>query len=127
MDQCDVCCGDGRPISGRPCMCGGSGKMSDTAIYLRERLIEVERQLEEAKETIKSIEKTDDLMKIITKYKEIILYCYKSCLCERFKTKGFDYGEEHPNIPSKLGCRHKTPKRFDRRPMSSNKIEDEEK
>ncbi len=34
---CDACGGSGVPVSGPGCMCGGSGKMSDAAHYLRER------------------------------------------------------------------------------------------
>ena len=34
---CDACAGTGTPTSGPGCMCGGSGKMSDAAHYLRER------------------------------------------------------------------------------------------
>lgn len=37
-NMCDACAGTGKPASGEPCMCGGSGKMSDAARYLRERL-----------------------------------------------------------------------------------------
>lgn len=34
---CDACAGTGTPTSGPGCMCGGSGRMSDAAYYLRER------------------------------------------------------------------------------------------
>jgi hypothetical protein len=34
-NQCDICAGIGVSESGKPCACGGSGKMSDVAIYLR--------------------------------------------------------------------------------------------
>jgi len=30
------------------------------------------------------------------KYAYLIQYIYDTCLCERFKTKGFDYHENHP-------------------------------
>lgn len=36
---CDACAGTGTPASGGICMCGGSGKMSDAARYLREKLV----------------------------------------------------------------------------------------
>ena len=36
-NMCDACAGLGTPTSGPGCMCGGSGKMSDAAHYLRER------------------------------------------------------------------------------------------
>ena len=46
-NMCDACMGTGEPTSGKPCMCGGTGKMSDAAIYLREQLnkddVEIER------------------------------------------------------------------------------------
>lgn len=35
-NQCDVCVGSGKPLSGGPCMCGGTGKMSVAAVWLRE-------------------------------------------------------------------------------------------
>lgn len=44
-NMCDACAG-GHPISGVPCMCGGTGKMSDAAVVLRTMLIEAERHLE---------------------------------------------------------------------------------
>lgn len=34
-DMCDACAGTGKPASGVPCMCGGTGKMSDAARWLR--------------------------------------------------------------------------------------------
>lgn len=34
-NHCDACGGTGTPVSGIPCMCGGTGKMSDAAVYLR--------------------------------------------------------------------------------------------
>jgi hypothetical protein len=44
LDQCDACGGTGKPLSGKPCMCQGTGRMSVAAIYLRERLVEVEAE-----------------------------------------------------------------------------------
>ena len=38
-DTCDACAGTGKPTSGRSCMCGGSGRMSDAARYLRKELV----------------------------------------------------------------------------------------
>ena len=41
---CDACMGTGKVISNaEQCMCGGSGKMSDAAIYLRGELFKYER------------------------------------------------------------------------------------
>jgi hypothetical protein len=31
-DQCDACAGTGKPISGLPCMCKGTGRMSVAAL-----------------------------------------------------------------------------------------------
>lgn len=38
-NMCDVCAGTGATLHGGPCMCGGTGKMSDAARNLREDLI----------------------------------------------------------------------------------------
>lgn len=35
-DTCDVCLGNGDPLTGLPCMCRGTGRMSEAARYLRE-------------------------------------------------------------------------------------------
>ena len=35
---CDSCLGRGKPLSGLPCMCSDTGKMSVAALYLREQL-----------------------------------------------------------------------------------------
>lgn len=54
-NMCDACAGTGKPLSGLPCMCGGSGKASDAVVYLRERLFAVEptaRELELAREAV---------------------------------------------------------------------------
>lgn len=45
-DLCDVCGGTGDPKNGKPCMCQGSGKMSDAAIHLREEVLKLEGELE---------------------------------------------------------------------------------
>ena len=45
-NMCDACLGTGDPTSGKPCMCGGSGKMSDAAIYLREQMNRVDTENE---------------------------------------------------------------------------------
>ena len=46
QNMCDACCGTGKSISNIPCMCGGSGLMSDAALSLRDRVIELEAKLE---------------------------------------------------------------------------------
>ncbi len=45
-NHCDACVGTGKPISGLPCMCGGTGRMSDAARYLREQLAERDTSIE---------------------------------------------------------------------------------
>lgn len=44
-NMCDACAGTGKPVSGLECMCGGTGRMSDAANYLRERLVTVSAEL----------------------------------------------------------------------------------
>ncbi len=39
-NQCDACGGTGKPASGKPCMCRGTGKMSVSALTLRDELVE---------------------------------------------------------------------------------------
>lgn len=43
-EVCSVCAGEGEPISGRPCICGGHGTLHHEAIGLRLRLIEVQAE-----------------------------------------------------------------------------------
>lgn len=40
-NMCDACAGTGKPASGKPCMCGGTGKMSCAALLLRKTLVDV--------------------------------------------------------------------------------------
>ena len=42
---CDACAGTGTPISCKPCMCGGTGRMSDAAIYLRKELFALRERI----------------------------------------------------------------------------------
>jgi hypothetical protein len=55
--DCDVCAGTGKPVSGKPCICGGTGSNIDEKVGLRRRVHELE---EEAKkkdlEVLKSID-----------------------------------------------------------------------
>lgn len=37
-NMCDACAGSGEPVSGKPCMCKGTGKMSVAALTIREAL-----------------------------------------------------------------------------------------
>ena len=45
-DVCDACGGTGTPTSGLPCMCKGTGKMSEAARTLREQLFDVRAEAE---------------------------------------------------------------------------------
>lgn len=49
QEVCDVCGGDGVPISGKPCICGGSGNSFDEKIGLRRDLLESESENESLK------------------------------------------------------------------------------
>lgn len=40
-ELCDVCAGEGTPLSGGVCICGGSGKSRDAVPVLRERLFAI--------------------------------------------------------------------------------------
>lgn len=51
---CDSCAGEGKPISGLPCMCRGTGKMSEAARYLRERMVVIEAERDKYKEAVNS-------------------------------------------------------------------------
>ncbi len=57
-DVCDVCNGNGTPISGRPCMCQGTGKMSEAAVYLRKELVTTEANLREETRRVATIHKS---------------------------------------------------------------------
>lgn len=46
-NQCDICLGTGTLLSGKPCACGGSGKMSDAAITFRQELAAANAELAE--------------------------------------------------------------------------------
>lgn len=56
MDICDACGGEGAPLNGLLCMCGGTGKMSDAGRWLREQLVKTEAELEAAQARIKRLE-----------------------------------------------------------------------
>lgn len=43
---CDACVGTGKPISGLDCMCRGTGRMSEAARFLRERVVALEAAIE---------------------------------------------------------------------------------
>lgn len=47
---CDVCAGTGKPVSGKRCACGGSGKAFDAAAYFRVALLDANAQIERLRE-----------------------------------------------------------------------------
>jgi hypothetical protein len=53
---CDSCVGTGLPTNGSPCMCGGTGKMSDAAQYLRVQLVTALRAWDEEMLRLKACE-----------------------------------------------------------------------
>jgi hypothetical protein len=53
-NQCDICVGTGVSESGKPCACGGSGKMSDVAIYLRLKFFNEVKAREVAEQSLES-------------------------------------------------------------------------
>lgn len=55
------------------------------------------------------------------KMRKALEYVEKACLCERFKTKGFDYGEKHPRLEHKVGARHCSPYIYAREVIASLK------
>jgi len=46
-DPCTVCAGKGTPISGDPCICGGTGRGADEKAGLRHKLAALRRQVEQ--------------------------------------------------------------------------------
>lgn len=54
--------------------------------------------------------RTEHLSDLLKRREKLIQAMYESCLCERFKTKGFDYGEIHPKKGRpNIGSRWNTP------------------
>ncbi len=49
QDMCDVCAGDGVPISGAPSICGGTGRGADEKAGLRKAVFDLRTQLDEAR------------------------------------------------------------------------------
>jgi hypothetical protein len=45
-NMCDCCAGTGKPVSGLPCACNGTGKMSVAAEYFREQWIKERHRAE---------------------------------------------------------------------------------
>lgn len=52
LPTCDVCAGVGIPVSGKPCICGGSGYSHDEKAGLRKRVMDLDLQLRQAQAVI---------------------------------------------------------------------------
>lgn len=52
----------------------------------------------------------EGLREKLLQVEKLIETVYETCLCERFKTYGFDYGEKHPRLDIKSGSRRNTPR-----------------
>lgn len=52
--DCDVCSGTGKPVSGLPCICGGTGSNIDEKVGLRRKVHEMELQNSEMREVIQA-------------------------------------------------------------------------
>ena len=52
MKDCDVCAGTGIPISGIPCICGGTGNALNAVIYLRGEILKLREGMRAATEYI---------------------------------------------------------------------------
>lgn len=77
-NQCDACAGTGQPVSGKPCMCGGTGRMSDAARYLREQLQLALSQRDAAREA------AEGLVPHVNWHRagcDSLLHSAKSCTC----------------------------------------------
>lgn len=57
---CDCCCGKGDPGSGRPCICGGTGRASDAVNGFRKLLAQAEAERDRAVEDSKRLDWLDD-------------------------------------------------------------------
>ena len=69
-NMCDACAGTGAPTSGRPCQCGGTGKMSDAADYLRKEVLRLTKERDDAHfaiEEVRSWMKTYPLVHLTVK------------------------------------------------------------
>lgn len=54
--DCDVCAGTGKPVSGLPCICGGTGSNIDEKAGLRRKVHEMELQVSEMEKLIKRVD-----------------------------------------------------------------------
>lgn len=56
FESCDVCGGTGKPVSGLPCICNGSGKLYVTAIEMRKLLYDQDLELVKLREMLAKIQ-----------------------------------------------------------------------
>jgi hypothetical protein len=61
---CAVCAGTGKPVSGLPCICGGTGKACDEAQHLRERVFDLGARIEKLQAVLR------DFIDMIDKFGE---------------------------------------------------------
>ena len=46
FEVCDVCGGTGTPASERPCICGGTGRLSQAAVNMRVALFDAQKEID---------------------------------------------------------------------------------
>jgi hypothetical protein len=51
-DTCDACAGTGKPVSGLPCVCGGSGRGCDEKVGLRRAVYVANLQVSEMRQAV---------------------------------------------------------------------------
>lgn len=57
--DCDVCAGTGKPVSGLPCICGGTGSNIDEKAGLRRKVHEMELQIGEFQKILNPMTKEE--------------------------------------------------------------------
>lgn len=62
-DACDVCAGEGKPISGRPCVCGGSGTHTDEVRGLRTLLHQSEALIADYEDILRRLNMSGGMIK----------------------------------------------------------------
>ena len=68
-DVCSVCAGEGAPVSGRPCICGGAGTAGAEMLGLRRSLLAAEAREERmASENIATIKAIKDGVRSLREY-----------------------------------------------------------
>jgi len=92
-NMCDACGGNGNPVSGFPCMCGGSGKASDAVQHLRKELDEAKRRIADLSDQV-YVSNNDP--------------AYKVTIRDNAGTYDYEKGRGQPKQPAVL-----TPEQFD--------------